>query len=326
MREVRFKRGIHLPVPGLWLDARERMPLSFVSHAHADHMARHESVIATPETFRLMEARLAPRSAPILHSYRETFELGKGRARLLPAGHIFGSAQFFYQDEGGSVLYTGDFKLRGSRSAEAFEGVKADILIMETTFGLPKYELPPVEAVEADVMRFCGETLSDGKTPVLLSYSLGKTQEAVWTLLQNGFTPMLHPQGYRMTELCRSLGSGTPAGYVPFNRDCMEDKVLILPPCDATRTQLRKLGSKVRSAVLTGWALDPGVTFRYQTDEAFAWSDHADYTELLRCVELVQPQVVYTVHGFAAAFASDLRKRGVEAWALSQQNQLELGL
>ena len=28
--------------------------------------------------------------------------------------------------------------------------------------------------------------------------------------------------------------------------------------------------------------------------------------------------------GFAAAFASDLRARGIEAWALSQENQLEL--
>ncbi len=33
-----------------------------------------------------------------------------------------------------------------------------------------------------------------------------------------------------------------------------------------------------------------------------------------------------TLHGFAAEFARDLRERGVEAWALSEQNQLELAL
>ena len=57
----------------------------------------------------------------------------------------------------------------------------------------------------------------------------------------------------------------------------------------------------------------------------FPLSDHADYTDLVRYVELVQPQRVLTLHGFAAEFAQDLRDRGVDAWALSRENQLELG-
>ena len=40
---------------------------------------------------------------------------------LLPAGHIFGSAQFFLETRAGSLLYTGDFKLRPGTSAEATE-------------------------------------------------------------------------------------------------------------------------------------------------------------------------------------------------------------
>jgi len=34
------------------------------------------------------------------------------------------------------------------------------------------------------------------------------------------------------------------------------------------------------------WALDPGATYRYQCDAAFPLSDHADYTDLVRYVEL----------------------------------------
>src|SRR5262249_2682330 len=56
----------------------------------------------------------------------------------------------------------------------------------------------------------------------------------------------------------------------------------------------------------------------------FPLSDHADYDDLLRYVELVQPRRVLTLHGFAAAFAADLRARGLEAWALSEENQMEL--
>ncbi len=46
----------------------------------------------------------------------------------------------------------------------------------------------------------------------------------------------------------------------------------------------------------------------------------------MRYVELVQPKRVLTLHGFAAEFARDLRDRGLEAWALSEENQLELTL
>ena len=76
--------------------------------------------------------------------------------------------------------------------------------------------------------------------------------------------------------------------------------------------------------MISGWAVDPNAIYRYQVDAAFPLSDHADYTDLLRYVELVQPQRVLTLHGFAAEFARDLRERGVEAWALSEENQLEL--
>jgi DNA ligase-1 len=35
---------------------------------------------------------------------------------------------------------------------------------------------------------------------------------------------------------------------------------------------------------------------------------------------------VFTLHGFAAEFARDLRERGIEAWALTEENQMELSL
>jgi len=47
---------------------------------------------------------------------------------------------------------------------------------------------------------------------------------------------------------------------------------------------------------------------------------------LVRYVEAVRPNRVLTLHGFAADFARDLRERGIEAWAISEANQLDLGL
>ena len=39
---VTHRRGIHLPEADLWLDPHFGVDRAFISHAHADHVARHE--------------------------------------------------------------------------------------------------------------------------------------------------------------------------------------------------------------------------------------------------------------------------------------------
>ncbi|HOS42488.1 MAG TPA: MBL fold metallo-hydrolase RNA specificity domain-containing protein, partial [Armatimonadota bacterium] len=79
-----------------------------------------------------------------------------------------------------------------------------------------------------------------------------------------------------------------------------------------------------RAAIVSGWAFDPRARYRYGADAAFCLSDHADYQDLLTYVERVGPRRVYTVHGYAGAFAGDLRRLGYDAHALDQADQLEL--
>src|SRR5437773_1040649 len=111
---------------------------------------------------------------------------------LLSAGHIFGSSQMFLFADGETLLYTGDFKLRRGKSAEAAEWRQADTLIMETTFGLPRYQFPPTEKIIEQIVAFARDAIEDGAVPVLLGYSLGKAQEILCSLDGAGLTPMLH--------------------------------------------------------------------------------------------------------------------------------------
>ncbi len=135
---------------------------------------------------------------------------------------------------------------------------------------------------------------------------------------------MLHGSVYRMTRIYEQFGQ--PCGeYARYDPREVEGKVLICPPSANRSRMLEKIPHK-RVAMISGWAVDPNARYRYQVDAAFPLSDHADYPDLLRYVELVQPKRVLTLHGFAAEFARDLRERGVEAWALGQENQLELTL
>ena len=325
MIEVVYQRALFLPRHELWLDPQRAKPFAFVSHAHSDHTARHREVVMTPATAALMRARVPGQRIEHTLAFGETRAMCGGKATLLPAGHILGSAQIYFESDEGSLLYTGDFKLRPGLSAEPCEWRHAETLIMETTFGLPRYRMPPTEAVLAQVVEFCRAALAEGATPILLSYSLGKSQEIICALLAAGLTPMLHESVWRMTELYRALSPTFPAGSVRFSASRVAGHVVICPP-NIPREKLIDRIPHRRVAVLTGWALDGSAIYRYQCDAAFPLSDHADYEELLRYVELVQPQRVLTLHGFAAAFAADLRARGVEAWALTEQNQLDLKL
>jgi DNA ligase-1 len=322
--EVRYERGVYLPKEDVWLDPWDAKPFAFVSHAHSDHIAPHEEIIVSERTARLMQARLPGERREHVLNFGEKKTIRGLDITLIPAGHIFGSAQFFLETEGGSLLYTGDFKLRTGRSAEPAEWRHAETLIMETTFGLPRYRFPPTDEIVGQIVAFCRDALESGAVPVLLGYSLGKAQEILCALSGAGLKPMLHGTVHRMTRIYEQFGQEF-CDYERYNANAVAGKVLICPPSTNRSRMLEKIPEK-RVAMISGWAVEPSAIYRYQVDAAFPLSDHADYTDLIRYVELVKPERVLTLHGFAAEFARDLRERGIEAWALSEENQMELTL
>lgn len=327
-------RGPYLPDLDLWLDPHRKRDRAFVSHAHSDHYAPHRLLYCSDGTRTLIERRFGPRRTEYCSAgFGEDLILDGHRLRLLPAGHIAGSAQLFVErlSDGATLLYTGDFKLRRGFAAEEPEWLRADTLVMETTFGLPKYRLPPSEEVVGEMVRFARATLAEGGVPVFLAYSLGKAQEALMAL-HDGAPELafrLHPAVARMTAAVSELGFRFP----PFEEFDPRDeaslpggRVHILPPT-GRRPERTAAWRGARFAMVTGWAIDRSARYRFGVDEAFALSDHADYDDLLRCVESrVRPRRVLTLHGYAREFAADLRARGWEAWSLEGADQLELDL
>ncbi len=323
--EVRASNGIWLPQLGWRLDAAKSVDRAIISHAHSDHAARHREIVCSPPTARLLRARLPGRRIEHVLPFGHTEALTPDTAVTLhPAGHILGSSLVHLQGPQGTLLYTGDFKLRTGYAAEPCQPPRSDVLIMETTFGLPRYAFPPQEEVVAALTAFCRQALADGAVPVLYCYSLGKSQEVLRALAPAGIPVMLHAAAWQLTRIYEQLGWTFPP-YREFDAREANGHIVICPPAHHGIGFMRHLPAR-RTAVVTGWALDSGAVYRNRCDAAFPLSDHADYAELLRLVDLVQPKRVYTVHGFAREFAADLRARGIEAWALGRSNQLELPL
>ncbi|MGA0845254.1 MAG: ATP-dependent DNA ligase [Luteolibacter sp.] len=327
MIEVRFERGLYLPECDLWLDPWDAKPRAFVSHGHADHFARHDEVICSERTAGVVRTRFGLAAGKLRAlPFQVPHAIDGFRVQLLPAGHAFGSSMIHLTrlSDQQSLLYTGDFKTRRSRVAEPTIFAAADTLILETTYGLPKYQFPPQIEVEAGVMNFVSGALADGETPVLLGYSFGKAQEALALLDAHGVPAMLHPAVAEMTLLCRSMGAVLPEPIkLEPGAKILPGHALIAPP-GALRSKLLRNMKNTRTAMLSGWALQPGSQYRYQVDEVIPMSDHADHPGLMECVQRVRPRRVLTVHGFAREFAAELRARGIDAWSAAGGDQLEL--
>lgn len=320
-----YDNGLMLTRARLAVDFRRRQAAGFVSHAHADHMARHELALATPATAQLYRHRMGDRLRVMELPYRAAIDFGGVRLTTYPAGHVLGSAMLLAEDDGTRLLYTGDFKLADSLTAERAELPRADILVMESTFGLPRYRLPPRETVIDQLLTEVQSALSDGKTPVIHAYALGKAQEVTKILTTAGISVQQHPLTYAVSRVYEScgveLGSGTATVGEYRDRPLAGHAVVTLPR-GMRNHRLANLGN-IRSIAVTGWASDSGSRYRLRVDVALPLSDHADFNDLCATVQRVAPRRVYCTHG-PRAFVDHLRKAGFDAEPLVPDRQRQL--
>lgn len=211
--------------------------------------------------------------------------------------------------ENSSLLFTGDFRLGPSLTAGQAVPPTADILVTECTFGDPKYVFPPREETVATLVGIIKTIRGAGKIANLHAYAMGKAQELVKTLTAQGFVVQVDRGTAPFCQAYERLGVDL-GGYRVCGDGGVDPDVIISPPM-----RQRGFGGvkrDCRTIAVTGWAMDASITRRWGVDYAVPISDHADYNELLRLVEIVQPQRVYCTHG-TRAFAEDLRRRGVNA-------------
>jgi putative mRNA 3-end processing factor len=319
--------GIRVVDSPLHLDATRRVECAFVSHAHGDHIARHDRTIATAATLALMRHRLGvprrARKAELLPAaHRSPFGLGELTLELFPAGHVLGSAQLRVTRDGLALGYSGDLCTQPTDAAEPFEVMPCDVLVLESTFGLPRYVFPPKQEVLTAIRRFVDDALSDGATPVLLGYALGKAQEILKHLADRGYACRAHPLVHGVNRVYEEMGVRLPGVRLLGPEGPDPGEVVVCPPHLARSAAMRGVGRR-RTAVLTGWALDGDRQFR-GADAAFPLSDHADFPSLVAYAKATGASRVYTIHGQADAFAAALGREGIRAQPLREQLQLEL--
>jgi len=269
-------KGIKLNSQEFWLDAHHKTPFSFVSHGHADHLKNHNKILATPSTVQFHAIRAKQKEAIPLN-FGEPFELDHARITLYPAGHVLGSAMALVETEHGSLLYTGDFKVKKSFTAEEIETPKADVLIMESTFGNPEYQLPTSEQMVQELTDFIDDCLQKNIAPIVMGYSLGKAQEAMKIIGDAGYDTRVHRSAWELAKVYRQFGvefkncSPWKDEYLP------PGQVLIIPPHLFRFNKIKNLPAKRRTVLLSGWN-NSEIGMRFRSDHYISMSDHADST------------------------------------------------
>lgn len=294
--------------------SRSKADYTFVSHAHIDHMhapSKGEKVIASSATAELAKARGYDLGA--------TREEAEG-VELLDSGHILGSRSIRIADE---VYYTGDASGRTRGFLGKCRTRRARILVMETTYGTPEYVFPPTAKLVKDVNSLIASAYDRGTPVVLMGYPLGKAQ--LLSYFFSSWDPMIyHERVAAMNRIHVAHGVRLRPGRV-FDPEKDLDSlprgpwVMVSPMSSGKSRAMAHLKKKYGALLVafSGWALGPGYKRTMGADYTFPLSDHCDYEELISLVRGVSPEMVYTVHGFAAEFASDLRRMGFSARPLA---------
>ena len=318
--EATFQRGVYLPELDLWLDSLRKRDFGLISHAHSDHTARHLRPVLTGNT-RLLLSDYLKRSDPIALGYGEPLDRGDYTLTLYPAGHCLGSAQALITSKltGERLLYTGDFKSRPSPINEPLEPVECDTLVIEATYGKPEYVFPAEGKVLETAFNTLGMWLSKGERPVVQGWRLGKAQEIMHHLLAQGFELVVEESIFQVAELYQEAGVEFPGEFSCLNGHWAEGQVLVCPPGFRKAREMNLAFGK-RYMELTGWASGKsGRGWGRRGDASLAYSDHADFNDLVEYVQKVGPQQVYTVNGFPD-LAAHLRTLGYPAVHLDGKN------
>jgi len=283
------ENGLYCKYGNFYLDPKQPAEHAVISHAHGDHaVPGNRHVYCTAPTADIMRLRYGKNAGANfqLFAWHQEFTLGQVSISFISAGHILGSAQVLMFYQGVSYLYTGDYKLQPDTTCEPIEWVKADVLITESTFANPETTHPnPVTEIQK---------LNAIQSNILLgAYGLGKAQRLIRMI--NDYAPqkkiLVHFRIAPLNAIYEKHGI-VLGNWQMYNRKLMknqEDYVYLVPPFTFD-SYYRATG--VKRLFASGWK-----NLQVNQQDTLFISDNADWNDVLKAIEEVSPQQLWTLHG-----------------------------
>ena len=313
--------GLYCPAGRFHIDPWQPVERALITHAHGDH-ARPGSAayLCTNETVPLLRRRFGPNAPLESIKYGETRTINDVRVTFHPAGHILGSAQIRIEGAEGVWLAAGDYKRAPDPTCAAFEPVRCDTFITESTFGLPIYRWDPTGLVIGEILSWWNANRESEKTSVIFCYTLGKAQRLLAELAQVSDRPLfVHGMMLGMIDGYREAGATLPPVQTVIERARPRGEKrslageLVLAPLSARGTPwMRRLGQH-SDAFASGLMRVRGVRRQRAYDKGFVISDHADWPALLSTIAETGASRVLATHGHAEPLARHLASLGLDS-------------
>lgn len=307
--------GFYCREGGFYIDPWRPVDRAIITHAHSDH-ARWGSkyYLCHHHTKPLLQLRLGNNQYQSI-GWKEAIYMNGVRVSLHPAGHIIGSSQIRVEYKGEVWVISGDYKIENDGLSGQFEPVKCHSFVSESTFGLPIYSWKTQTQIFDDIQAWIKKNQQEGKTSVLIAYSLGKAQRLLPCVSAVADKIFLHGAvynihmalvnaGWQLPEV-RRVQPGTP-------KEDLKGAVVIAPSSAEGSPWLKRF-TPYEIGICSGWMQVRGNKRRKNADAGFALSDHADWKGLLEAVKATEAEKVYATHGFQFAFSRYLNEKGIEA-------------
>jgi putative mRNA 3-end processing factor len=308
--------GLYCPAGDYHIEPWNPVPRAVVTHSHSDH-ARPGSgtYLSSYEGRHVLRSRLGSEAAIETLYYGEMRAIGGVQVSLHPAGHVLGSAQVRVESHGEVWVASGDYKLAADPTCTAFEPVRCNTFITESTFGLPIYRWPDDTEVFADINTWWRLNQTRGKASVIFAYALGKAQR-ILAGIDAGIGPIFaHGAVRNLNRRYRESGVDLPEAASPDDAGKGYDwsqALIVAPPSAHGSLWLRRFGP-ISTAFASGWMRIRGTRRRRSIDRGFVLSDHADWPGLLEAIHATEAECVWVTHGYRAPLVRWLQEQGREA-------------
>jgi putative mRNA 3-end processing factor len=307
-------KGLYCRGGDFYIDPWRPVDKAVITHAHSDH-ARWGSklYLCHHDTKPILQQRLGPNNYQGI-SWNETTYINGIRVTLFPAGHIIGSSQVRVEYEGESWVISGDYKLENDGLSGQFEPVKCHTFITESTFGLPIYHWKPQHEIYSSIQKWIRKNQAEGKTSILIAYSLGKAQRLLLPIAEVTDRIFAHGAVYNIHMALVNAGWKLPLVRrveQASSKEELKGSVIIAPPSAEGSPWLRRF-LPYSIGICSGWMQVRGNVRRNNADAGFVLSDHADWQGLIETCKATEAECVYVTHGFQSVFSRYLTEIGIE--------------
>ncbi|MHA1752623.1 MAG: hypothetical protein ACTSYZ_09675 [Candidatus Helarchaeota archaeon] len=245
--------------------------------------------------------------------FHKPFKYDNYKVEFLPADHVLGSSQVLVSIDGYHILYSSDFLLTPKTEIPS----NIDILIIDATYGSKSNIRPPQELIYETIFNLINDTLKKN-LPIYIFTHQGKIQETM-DLLFNEMSIhlpfLLSNNSLKLAKIYEKFGRNI-GEYFSFDSDqgaeILKSKNFI-GFVDSSNILLEKQFILKNSFKidLSGWIFKKPSIKIGKNHYSIAMSAHADFNDLMKYIEIIQPKFVITDNfrfGSAQEFCKEIEK------------------